>query len=330
MSAIKFAFLAMLVALCAFSVRVASATSPFTATRNDPNENMENDVDAYTPTDTDPLNDPNLEGLPPGVGHPDAGLPYGSPGADWIELRTGGVGVIEEVPSGFAGTAPAPDGSAHIAIVQFEGGDGPYGRSNRDRFNGPTTGPAPIGPYWATTDLYVDGSIAYGGPDGMDDFSWINSFNSNVTNDFLSQSGLTGTVDPSGTTWTFRTTAGNALIGIGAVAIGTWIGLETEPIPSVVFPGRVAFENRLMSADRLTVLGYFIEEDYLAGANGGYAELAGPRANWFTDAGPNMTHLFVDNGCWAGPVPEPSTLVLASFGAVGLAAAAAGKRRRLR
>ena len=65
-------------------------------------------------------------------------------------------------------------------------------------------------------------------------------------------------------------------------------------------------------------------------ANGGDAaaleQLAGPRSTRFTNVAPNITHLFVDNGCWAGPVPEPSTMVLAGFGAVGLAVAASKRR----
>ena len=100
----------------------------------DASEDMEHDTDTYTPSDNDPLNDHALDGNPPGQFTPSVGgPPEFNVGPDWLDTRTGGVGIIEEVPSGFGGVAapvgsynghnPAPHSAGHFAIVQFEGGD---------------------------------------------------------------------------------------------------------------------------------------------------------------------------------------------------------------
>src|SRR5688500_9473570 len=107
----------------------AHAITPFDPSV-DPSEDMEHDTDTYTPTNTDPLNDPNLAGDTPGAdpAHP-GGAPDFLAGQDWFDIRNGGVGVIEEVPTGFNGVnapngsylghLPAPHSAGNFAIVQF-------------------------------------------------------------------------------------------------------------------------------------------------------------------------------------------------------------------
>jgi hypothetical protein len=316
------------------------AITPFDRTV-DASEDMEHDTDAYTPSDTDPLNDPLLAGDTPGAGPADLGGPPDFlAGQDWFDIRNGGVGVIEEVPSGFLGIAApvgsynghvaSPHSAGHFAIVQFEGGDGPFGRQNRQSSVNPAPGSTGgrTG-YWATADIYIDPAIAYGGPDGIPDFWLTNAINgtpaSPAAGSYLSESGITGTVDPLGTTWTIATTNGQFL---GVVPVGSWIGWEMEPKASLLFPGLVTFEHRLYSdgGSHTTLIGTTDHEDYLGGALGGYADVSGPRYNWFTFPNANMTHVFADNVGWTA-VPEPSTTILAGIGALGMIGAYRRRRR---
>ena len=320
---VRLVFALALVGLLA-GYRPAWAITPFDPSI-DASEDMEHDTDLYTPSDNDPLNDLLLAGAPPGAGG-------ASP--DWLETRTGGVGVIEEVPSGFGGVAaplgsynghvPTPHSAGNFAIVQFESGDGPFGRTNRQV----SSNPAPGGTggrtgYWANSDLWIDPTRPYGGPDGIPDFWWTNAVNAISTGSYMSESGITGTVDPGGLTWTIATTAGVPLV---VVPVGIWIGLEVEP-KLRVSDGGLDFEHRVYADGGMhaVLIGSFTAAAPFTGA-GAFADLAGPRYNWYTFPGPNIPYLYIDNGCWAA-VPEPSSIALLGMGAVGMVVACRRRRR---
>ena len=332
-----------LLGLVAGFARPAAAITPFSAGPTD----MENDLDTYTPGQftNDVLNDPTLDGLPPqgnanwpGGAYLAGGPPEFIPGEDWFDIRNTGVGALEEVPSGHSrnlGGVPvfAPDGSPHYAVLNFEAGDGPFGRTNRQISNpggvflGLRTG------YYATTDLYVDPSIQYGGPDSVVDFWWTNAVNDIRTGTYMTESGITATVDPGALSWTFASTDGGGFLG--TVPVGSWVGLEVEPVHELS-DNSIHWQHRLY-ADGGThniLIGQFTTlTPAFATGPGDFAFLGGPRYNWFTFPDPdnfdvaNGGYLFVDNVGWGQAVPEPSSFVLAGFGALGLAYAARRRRR---
>jgi hypothetical protein len=297
----------------------AWAVTPFSGGL-DSSETMEADTDAYVPSNTNPLGDAGLAGDTPGAQAAHPGLPPSTPaGQDWFDIRNGGVGVIEEVPAGFSGTS-APDGSAHFAIVQFEGGDGPFGRSQRHVDSKPVAG-AYTGSrtgYWATTDLYIDPS-RQADNNGVPDFWFTNAVNAISTQTYFTESGMTGTVDPSGTTWTIATTAGTPM---AVVPVGTWVTMEIEPKQSATIPGGVDFEHRLYDANTGLPIGLFVTAPEYTATVGGFADLAGPRYNWFTFPSGVINHVLVDNVGWEA-VPEPASLSLLALGGLAL-----GRRRR--
>jgi hypothetical protein len=310
----------------------AWAITPFDASV-DPSEDMEHDTDAYTPGGAftfNPLGDPALAGDTPGAGPAHPGSPPATAaGQDWFDIRNGGVGVIEEVPSGhggvlspigsYLGHAATPHSAGNHAIVQFEGGDGPFGRVNRHVTTKPVAG-AYTGSrtgYWATSDLYINPATAYGGADGIPDFWWTNAVNRSDTGTYFTESGFTGTVDPSGLSWTITTTAGGQ--PSVSVPVGSWIGLEVEPKVSATIPGGVDFEHRIY-ADGGThaVLIYSHTLPEYTGTVGGFGLLTGPRYNWYTFPGPNVPYVLADNVGWAA-VPEPGALSVLGIGALALA-----------
>lgn len=77
-------------------------------------ETFSNDTDSYDPPPDggSMLGDPLLDGSPP-------------PAFPWGEIRTGGPGVVEEVPTGYNGIT-ASSGN-HFGFLEFESGDGPAG-----------------------------------------------------------------------------------------------------------------------------------------------------------------------------------------------------------
>ena len=331
---VRLIFALALVGLMA-SYRPAWAVTPFDRDV-DASEDMEHDSDTFTPSDNDPLGDPAFGGLPPGAppGHP-GGPPDFIVGHDWREVRTGdGAGVIEEVPSGFGGVlAPvgsynghvaAPHSAGNFAILQFDGGDGPYHLGNRQVSSNPVPGgTGGRTGFWATSDLYIDPTRPYGGADGIPDFWWTNAVNAISSGSYMSESGMTGTVDPAGTTWSIHTTAG---VLLAVVPVGDWIGLEVEP-KLRVSDGGLDFEHRVYSdgGSHAIPIATFTAPAPFTGP-GAFADMAGPRYNWYTFNQANIPYLYVDNVGWTA-VPEPGTIVMAGFGAVGLVIAARRRRR---
>lgn len=328
------------------SYRPAWGVTPFSAGPSD----MENDVDTYDPGQfqNDLWNDPNLDGLAPqgnanwpGNAYLAGGPPEFIVGDDWNDIRNGeGNGIIEEVPSGHSqnlGGVPvvAPDGSAHYAVLNFEPGGGPFARTNRQISN-PTPSMPFLGMrtgYYATLDVYVDPSIPYAGNNGIPDWWWSNAVNSTVSGTYMTEAPILASVDPSGTTWSFYAGDGNVLLG--TVPVGTWVGLEVEPVHKLDDNG-LQWQHRLYAdgGTHNTLLGSYttISNAFNTGP-GAFSELGGPRYNWFTYPDQNFMvdnggYLFVDNIGWVA-VPEPSAFMLSSLAALSAVMGSMRRRGRL-
>lgn len=287
---------------------------------------MESDTDSYTPTDNNPLGDPALAGETPGA-QPShlGGPPDNFDGQDWFDHRNGGElggsSILEEVPSGFFGV-PSPDGSAHFAINQFEdlgGGfiDGGFGRQGRQST-------LPAQPYYVQAHVYINPTQT-ANTDGVPDFWWTNGIQKydgiNVGGSAHAESGLTGTIDPSSTTWSIATTAG---VPVATVPVGIWTLWEVEPIEGPA--DSVWFQHRVWDATRSTLLGFVDTPDVYG--TGLWSERGGPRFTWFTFAQENIPYLYLDNIGWR-MAPEPSGLALAACGFGGLGLLVIRRRRQL-
>jgi hypothetical protein len=185
-------------------------------------ETFSHDVDFYTPSNRNPLNDFFLDGEVPPI-------------RGWEDIRNGGVGVVEEVPSGFQGI-PASVGN-HFGILQFESGNGGSGNPARQQ--------APLANAWTyQVDLYTDGVYAptmgvgaggHGnGSNGVPDFWWTSAVQDNrggaEFGNYLTESGFTGEILQTGPgaprVWRMTTTAGGQ--PFIDLPINNWFTFELE------------------------------------------------------------------------------------------------------
>ena len=268
-------------------------------------ESFSNDTDSFAPSNTDPLNDPNLDGDPP---------------ATYEDIRTGGVGVIEEVPTGFEGIT-ASEGN-HFGIVQFESGNGPMGH--------PSAQTAPLASAWSyQMDVYTDSSVAPtlgvaggGFGDGRDttaDWWWTNAVRHNVTGDYLTETGFDFEILDNGISprrWMISSTIANYQPYPGApvedygapyflAPVDTWYTLEVKYKDN---GGSLAAELNIWNQAHTQLL--FTQTQTTLFLNPATSDLGGPDYTWFVYPDLNVSHVFVDNVGVGPPIALPPTFIL--------------------
>ena len=244
------------------------------------------------------------------VGEADFG---GVPPFAWNDIRTGWVGVIEEnLVLGDAGYPPADPGAVtpEYGVVQPESGNGPYWSAAQADFT--QDRPCPI--LCFNVDNYAD-PLILPNVNGIPDWWWTNAVNDHGGN-YLTETGITGTANP-GATWTYSTTSG---VPIATVPIGDWYELEVCYITSD--PSLAAVHNVWDSTHSVLLGSVTVSPLFLSPMS---SDLAGPRYSWFTNFESNVDVLFVDEFC-VECVPEPSSLLLAGLGVVGLVTVARKRR----
>ena len=274
-------------------------------------EHFDNDTDTWTPG-SDPNydfnNDPTLDGMWPKTAYDEEGVPEAEE-IEFGEIRNGaGDGVIEEVPSGFAGITASH--GANMGFVQLGGDGGVMGAPSRQI--------APLGtPFSFQVDIYTDPSIepSHPGDQGNNnpDFWWTNAVGNNTDGDYLTEGGLTGEIlHPAGGDkfWRFTTTILNQNDELPNVDIplNTWITLETlyheNPGGKVGITYRIwnHAHDQVLYDYSLTPAQIFLEPDW--------ADMGGPHYSWFTLPEPNLKRLFVDNMGVAPPIEIEVDFVL--------------------
>lgn len=260
-------------------------------------EEFSNDSDTFEPTDRDPLNDPNLAGLPP---------------VDWNDVRTGWLGVIEEEFVQDAGK-PGPDPGAattQYGIVQPDGGSGPYWS--------PSSFDIDCVKLCYNIDNYSDPLIPSNN-NGIVDWWWTSAVTADGSN-YLTETGIAGTANGDGT-WTYSTTGG---IPIATVPVGSWYELEVCYVQGG--DGNLDAIHTVYDATGTVPLGTVTLTSLFQNPTN---TTVGPYYSWFTNFEANTDVLFVDQfQVECTPVPEPGTLALAGMGAIGLVAVARGRRVR--
>ena len=275
--------------------------------------------DGFEPETRDPLGEADFGGVPPVTVY-DGGA--GGTFIDWNDIRNGWTGVIEEnmSPAGddpsYPPTDPGSAGStvAHgphpgtlpYAVVQPEGGTGPYWS--------PTGFDDTCPELCFNVDVWADPVIAPNA-NGVPDFWWTNAVAA-TGGSYITESGLTA--EAVGGAWLFATTSG---VPIAVVPVGAWYEMEVCFVQGV--DGTLDAIHTLYDASGTIPLGSVtLTTLFLDPVN----QTMGPSYSWFTLFEGNVDVIFVDDfrvEC----VPEPSTMLLAGFGAVGLIVAARRRRR---
>lgn len=253
----------------------------------------------YEPDTRDPLNEEDLGGLPP---------------VDWYDVRNGYVGLIEENLVGGDTGYPSADPGAltpEYGVVQPMGADGPYYFPSAFDYDLATLS--------YSIDNYADPLIAadIGGPDWW----WTNAFSDAAFN-YITESGITGNSNGDGT-WTYSTTSG---VPIATIPTSDWYELEVTFQQGT--DGTLDGVHNIWDATHTNLLGS-VTLTSLAGNP--LNQTFGPYYSWFTNFTADVDVLFVDNFKVEGApaaIPEPSTLVLAGLGCLGLVAIARTRRRR--
>ena len=272
-------------------------------------ESFDDDVDTYTPggdPDYDWLSDPTLD--------------YGPPEQySWSEIRSdGSAGMIEEVPSGFAGvTASHGD---NFGVVYFEGADGPSGGPSRQR--------ATLNENWSYqldvyTDPTINPSLAPGpglGSNGIVDFWWTSGVFDGIgagipeAPGYLTESGFTAEIlqaSESGPKfWRFNTTGGAEAFDL---PLNMWVTLEVFYHPDPVYPDKLSASHRIWTNDHTQLLyhktlQYTPEEGHELFLEPDYANLGGPMYTWFVYPDSNMKRVLIDEVGVGEQIPLPFVL----------------------
>ena len=249
-------------------------------------ESFDNDTDVYTPTPgVNPINDPNLDGEPP---------------ANWGDIRTGEVGVIEEVPNGFDGIQASHGGN--FGIVAFEGADGPMGF--------PTQG-ASLGVPWSfRTDIYTDSrlnsTLGAGNRSYLPDFWWTNSVTDG--SEYITETGFDFEIfqpESGPKKWIMSSTIGNYhSTGGGApfffADVDTWYTCEVLFHESTVRPGKMAADLKVWDQAHTELLFIQTQEELFLDPD--FSLMEGPGYSWFVYPTPNAPTIYVDEIGVAPPI----------------------------
>lgn len=307
MRVLKWSVVALALLVGAFGASSADAQLFIEEFNNDQDPGGDN----FEPETRDPFSEPDLGGLPP---------------FSWRDIRANsGAGLMEEnlstvgddptyAPADIPGAA-----TPEYGVVQFEGGDGPMWRNEFENYFTSTQNAT----VQYNIDNYADPAIPSRGfwPNGgVPDWWWTNAVNSTVTNDYLTETGITGNANPDGT-WTYATTNN---IHIATVPAGEWYELEVEYITT---GADLAALHTVYDSTGTVVLGTPVLLTSLF-LNPPSSELGEPRYSWITFGTANVDVLFFDDmNILAVPVPEPSAMALLGMGAIGLVAVRRRKRR---
>lgn len=283
----KWSAFALAICLCAFSAR---ATQAQTSASEEWSNDQDAPLDNFEPDTRNPIGEPDFGGVPP---------------TDWNDVRNGWLGVNEEnLILGDAGYPGADPGAATV----------PYGVIQNDAGSSTYWSPSS----WATgqtsvtfsIDIYADPVIA---PNGVSpDMWWTNA----VGPGYITETGMT--FDAGAGAWLFQTTAGAP---VALVPTGLWYEMEIIIGPGL--DGDLDATHNLWDATHSVLLGSsYAPTLFLNPVN----QPIVPSYSWFTNFLPNVDVVFVDD-FMVTSVPEPGTMLLAGFGAVGLVIAARRRRR---
>lgn len=225
------------------------------------------------------------------------------------EIRnTGDDGIIEEVPSGWAGVTASHGDNFGVVYPLFT-------------FSGlhshPATQQAPLSNAWSyQVDIYTDpaiGSSAPGGTgsqgngsNGYPDFWWTNALNNPNGNvdglgGYQTETGMTAEVLDNGVdpkVWRFTTTTGgNPHFD---AEVGKWYTMEVEFHDNNI-DGNMAATHRIWNQDHSQILYSYTLRDLFQGPFP-VGSTGGPRYSWWAYLDQNMKRILIDDSGVDAPI----------------------------
>ena len=229
-------------------------------------ETFDNDTDTFEPGDA----------------------PGGAPPAadDWRDGRNGGDGLIEEVASPFGGVSAGSGGGTNFGVI-YPGPFQPAPVYSAGPSGTPSYSQTPLSGAWSyQTDIYTDPSFT-SNQNSVPDFWWTNAINRNGTDEYLTETGITGEVRSNGE-WRFTTTLGGQ--PFVDLAAGAWYSLEVE---YELVGDEVHAHHRIFNQSHTMELYNYTLESLFQSPTA--EDVGGPRYSWFTYFEENIDHLSVDN-----------------------------------